>query len=61
MSHSHSALNRVLVAVSTVLALAVFCLVASNSFAQENTRKNPKQKTEPAEASQPAAAVRPGT
>src|SRR6266849_6697120 len=61
MSHSHSALNRVLVAVSTVLAMAVFCLAASNSFAQENTRKNPKQKTEPAEVSQPAAAVRPGT
>src|SRR5260370_13967508 len=56
MSHSFSALRRVLLAVSAVLVLAVFCLAASNGFAQENTKKAPKHKTEPAEAPQPATA-----
>src|SRR5260370_10667838 len=56
MWHSFSALRRVLLAVSTMLVLAVFCLAASNGFAQENTKKAPKHKTEPAGASQPATA-----
>ncbi|HTD23534.1 MAG TPA: hypothetical protein VK738_12825 [Terriglobales bacterium] len=56
MSYSFSALRRVLLAVSTVLVLAVFCLVASIGFAQENTKKAAKHKTDPGDASQPATA-----
>src|SRR5258707_4875536 len=51
MSHSSfSLVKRALIVIFAVLALS-FC-----SFAQENTKKTPKQKTEPAKASQPAAA-----
>src|SRR5260370_29041345 len=51
MSHSSfSLVKRALIVIFAVLALSL-C-----SFAQENTKKTPKQKTEPAKASQPAAA-----
>src|SRR5258708_19771646 len=49
MSHSFSVVKRALIVISAVLAL-LLC-----SFAQENTKKTTKQKTEPAKASQPAA------
>src|SRR5258708_21302802 len=48
MSHPFSLVQRALIVISAVLALS-FC-----SLAQENTKKTPKQKTEPAKASQPA-------
>jgi photosystem II stability/assembly factor-like uncharacterized protein len=35
--------------------------MASHSVAQQNTRKNPKQKTPPGQASQPTAAAKPST
>ena len=61
MPNFSSALNRVALAISTVLVLASLSLVGSSALGQENTSKNPKRKTAPAQASQPAPAGEPST
>ena len=60
MSNRCSFLIRTFFALAAVLTLAIFCLTATISMGQENTRKNPKRKIQPAEASQPATAAEPG-